>query len=67
MIDPLPAKWSARSSLSAGRFKRLLGLDSSPRTVETILPRYAAETPFSDVWDGLTFGSTGRPAKWQGR
>jgi hypothetical protein len=27
--------------LSAGRFKRLLGLDSSPRTVAALLPRYA--------------------------
>jgi hypothetical protein len=44
MIGPLPANWSTRSSLSAGRFKRLLGLDSRPTTVAVLLPRYAAET-----------------------
>ena len=77
MIGPLSAKWSARSSLSAERFKRLLGLDSSPRTVAALLPRYAAETPFPEVWGGfrcsacgsgrLTFGPIGRPAKHRGR
>jgi hypothetical protein len=75
MIGPLSAKSSARSSLSAERFKRLLGLDSKPRTVAALLPRYAAETPFPEVWGGfrcstcdrggLTFDPTGRsPDGW---
>jgi hypothetical protein len=50
MIGPLSAKGSARSSLSAERFNRLLGLDSRSRTVAVLLPRYAAETPFPEVW-----------------
>ena len=59
MIDPLPAKWSARSSLSAERFKRVLGLDSSPRTVAALRPRYAAETPFPEVWGGFRCSACG--------
>ena len=45
--------------------------------VAALLPRFAAETPFPEVWGGfrcsvwspgiLTFGPTGRPAKRQGR
>jgi hypothetical protein len=50
MIGPRSAKWSARSSLSAERFERVLGLDSSRRTVAALLPHYVAETPFPEVW-----------------
>ena len=45
--------------------------------VAALLPRYAAETPFPEVWGGFrcsacgssgsTFGPIGRPAKRQGR
>ena len=45
--------------------------------VAALLPRYAAETPFPEVWGGFrcsacgsgmwTFGPTGRPAKRPGR
>ena len=41
--------------------------------VAALLPRYAAETPFPDIWDGfrfgrmLTSGPTGRPGKRQDR
>ena len=36
--------------------------------VAALLPRYAAETPFPDLWVGTwTFGPTGRPAKRQDR
>ena len=45
--------------------------------VATLLSRYAAETPFSEVWGGFrcsvcgsgmsTFGPIGRPARRQGR
>jgi hypothetical protein len=45
--------------------------------VAALLPRHAAETPFSEVWGGFccsacgfggwTFGSTGRPARRQDR
>jgi hypothetical protein len=38
MIGPLSAKSNARSSLSAERFKRLLGLDSRSTTVVVLLP-----------------------------
>ena len=30
--------------------KRLLGLDSRAKMVAVLLPRYAAETPFPEVW-----------------
>jgi hypothetical protein len=59
MIGPLPAKWSARPSLSAERFKRLLGLDSNPRTVAALVPHYAAETPFPEVWGGFRCSACG--------
>ena len=45
--------------MSAGRFKRLLGLDSRPRTVAALLPRYAAETPFPEVWGGFRCSACG--------
>jgi hypothetical protein len=77
MIGPLSAKSSARSSLSAERFKRLLGLDSKPRAVAALLPHYVAETPFPKAWGGFrcsacgvgmsTFGPIGRLARRQGR
>ena len=59
MIGSLSAKWSARSSLSAERFKQLLGLDSRPKTVAALLPRYVAETPFSDIWGGFRCSACG--------
>ena len=61
MIDPLPAKWSARSSLSAERFKRVLGLDSRPRTVAALLPRYAANAVSLLLGRVLLFGPIGGP------
>jgi hypothetical protein len=38
------------TTLKSGKsLKRLLGLDTRPRTVAALLPRYAAETLFLDV------------------
>jgi hypothetical protein len=62
MIGPRSAQWSARSSLSAGRFKRLLGLDSRPTTVAVLLPRYAAETPFPEAWGQVPLFGLKAPA-----
>jgi hypothetical protein len=59
MSGPRSAKSSARSSVSAGRFRRLLGLDSRPRTVATLLPRSAAETLFPKVWGGFRCSACG--------
>ncbi len=77
MIDPRSAKRSARSSFVSGRFKRLLGLDRSSRTVTALLPRYAAETCFLRCGAGSavqptgqgmwTFGPIGRPADHRDR
>jgi hypothetical protein len=48
---------------------------SATMPVATLLPRYAAETPFPEVWGRFRcsvcgsrqFGRTGRPAKRPGR
>ena len=71
MIGPLSAKGSARSSLSAERVIRVLGLDSRSTTVAALLPRYAADTPFPEMWGGHRTAvsaslSAAAPCGWQG-